>query len=157
MTSTIRSVFAALLCSLAIGCDPGGPGAEGVISLGPEIDPADYSTLELRAFPDPEAGFDVSEGVPAGGELFAVSHDLAEVEFPFEYLIGGGVGTTEFQRWRVLAWLAVAEPEAAGADGPASGEWYGTTLFVVDACGGTVGGYCGLTKGVDFTIDTELP
>ena len=153
----MRIGFAALTCVVAIGCDPGGPGAEGTISLDSGVDATGYATLELRAFPEPEAGFDVASGVPADGELYVMSHDIAEVEFPYGYLIGGGVGTTEFKHWRVLAWLAEAESTDVPAEGPASGEWYGTTQFVVDECGGAFGDYCSITNGVDFTIDTQAP
>ena len=104
----ILLVLAALTGPLA-SCDPGGPGAEGTISLDPEIDLADYRTLELRAFPDPGAGYDAASGAPAEGELFASSYDLADITFPYGYLIGGGVGTTDHQRWRILAWLSVSK------------------------------------------------
>jgi hypothetical protein len=145
------------ICTVPAGCDPGGPGAAGTISLDPAVDPTEFVTLQIRAFPDAEAGFDAADGVPQAGELYASSYDLSEIEFPYDYMIGGGVGTTEHRRWRVLAWLSATEPVDALPEGPASGEFFGTTLFMVDACGGTFDGYCDLTTGVDFTIDTVLP
>lgn len=158
MTNTItRMGLLSLVCLAALGCDPGGPGAEGTISLAPELDASLYATLELRAFPEPEGEFDVLDGAPTSGEIFVQRHDLADIEFPFEYLLGGGVGTTEFKRWRVLAWLSATKSDAELPNGPVAGEWYGTATFAVKECGGMFDGYCGVTGGVNLTIDTELP
>ncbi len=39
--------FAALACVGAIVCDPGGPGAEGTLSLDTAVDAGSYATLEM--------------------------------------------------------------------------------------------------------------
>jgi len=134
------------------GCDPGGPGASGTVSLDPAVDVTGALTLELAAFPDPGDGYDPYTPLPEAGELYRRSLDLLDIEFPCDYLIGGGVGTTDSRQWRLLAWLSTAE-EPEGLD---PGEWFGTTTFTIKKCGSFFGGYCGVRGGVDLTIDTLL-
>jgi hypothetical protein len=38
-----------------------------------------------------------------------MSWDLATIKFPFMYGIGAPLGNTEFEHWRVPAWIAATE------------------------------------------------
>jgi hypothetical protein len=78
------------------------------------------------------------------------SWPLAEIEFPFSYYIGGGLGSTEHENWRVVAWIA--ESEDVGR--PQPGEWYGARLFTLEDCGVMVSGYCGRVSDFNFEIDS---
>jgi hypothetical protein len=159
-------IAAALAATSVVGCvpfgDPGGPGAEGQISVDPSTAMDGLTTLRLRAAPAESDTFNSKAPVfpAAGGEgstWFAdgSGQDLATLTFPFDYSVGDALGTTPVQRWRVFAWFSAAASEVT-VTAPASGEPYGTATFELDGCG-SYGDYCGTKAGVDLTIDQSAP
>ena len=142
----LLSVFAIL------GCDPEGPGAEGIVSLDGTIDSTTFVTLEVRAFPDDDPAFDITTA-PVISERATGRYPLTEVTFPFEYFAGSGIGTTTVPAWRVVAWLSTElQP-----DWVSSGDAYGTATFSIAECPGFGGSYCVVTPGINLTIDTVAP
>ncbi|MGK4003174.1 hypothetical protein WMF31_11165 [Sorangium sp. So ce1036] len=162
-----RSVLVLSLITLggvSAGCvpfgDPEGPGARGVVSLGEGVSTSELKTLQVRAIPASELPFDdespqfTRPDLAADDRWHALSEPLDGLSFPHPYEIGDVVGTTDHKRWRLLAWLSAGED--AQADGPESGEPYGTTTFDIDSCG-RHGGYCTVTDGVNVTVDRIAP
>ena len=149
-----------LLGLLAAGCDPGGPGVAGDVSLGASVSPAMFQTLIVRAVPDTGTAFDPAKPVfdvppPAGETAWAnTSAPLMGLTFPFPYSVGGGVGTTTQEKWRLFAWLSAGTDTAAL--GPKTGEPFGMTTFSVVSCE-QFGDYCQTTEGVNVVIDKVAP
>ena len=143
-----------LLTVLAAACDPIEPSATGEITLGAGVAERGYSELEIRMFPDPGPRYDPTAPVPTL-ELREARASLADISFPYDYWIGAGAGTNPDPAWRVVAWLTTA-PRAA-AEGPVSGDTWGTRTFTIPECGLGFEGYCGNADGMDFTIDQLLP
>lgn len=142
-----RIVKLALAGALLCSCDPEGPGASGLISLAPKLDAKTFSSLELRAYPDASSSFDAAK-VPADAPA-RLSLITSEVTFPYQYDIGEGVGTSEQQRWRLVAWLS----RGAGTPvGPEPGDPFCTAAFELESCG-TFGDYCAVSHGIDCTIE----
>lgn len=142
-----------VLPMLLTACDPLGPGAIGQLIISPDIPLATGRRLEMRAFADDGKPFDPATVNWSGqGWLLAQSWDLAGISFPFSYEIGGGMGYTDHQRWRLVAWISGSE----GAVQPRNGEWYGSRLFNLDECGMPFPGYCGVTVEVDLAIEHRL-
>jgi len=135
------------------GCEFRGIGVGGEITLGSEVDSADFQTLELRAYPDSDEEFDPAAArISEREELLTDSVPLDEIVFPYTYRIQAATGTsTEKRHWRVVGWLS----SNAGSDEPMSGEYCGTATFNVQKCG-VHGGYCAETYGVGFTIDRQV-
>ncbi len=143
----------ALASSLALfGCDPGGPGATGTISLAPDITTDGFSTLEIRGTPDDGKPIDFVNP-PAADPDWSLSLPLDEFGLPFTYDIGPSIGSTPSEKWRMLAWLSVS----GGGDGPKSGEPFGMTAFGLQSCGLILDDYCGKVPEVNFTIDKFAP
>jgi len=83
----------ALLPMALAGCDPGGPGASGTVTLGAGVDPAAFAILELRAFAPAGATYAPATNDIAGQPgLFRKSIPLAGITFPCDYELGGGLG-----------------------------------------------------------------
>lgn len=148
----------ALLAALfaTAGCNPEGPGATGDIVLGAGVEAAGAKTLEIRAAPDDDPAFNsASPRFPSekSGELWQASAKISEIKFPYTYEIGETIGTSDKERYRVVAWLSAS---GGGAE-PASGEKYGTASFALAPCGEVVDDYCGVTFEVDITIELEAP
>ena len=170
-----KTILMLMMAAVGSGCipfgDPGGSGAAGEISLGKGVDPSAFKTLKIVAVVDTGLPFDPAHPVftgPAPEATFswpASNEDLKTVTFPHTYLSGEAVGTTDVERWRLFAWLsaqdeAVNVPEAGFTSGaepfPLSGEPYGTAALAVDGCG-SFGGFCGVTQGVNITLDQKAP
>lgn len=132
------------LASLALACDPAGPGAAGNLSLDPSVDASSFTTLEVRAYADSSGKFD-PEKVGAGESLELA---LKDITFPYHYDVSQGVGTTEEQHWRMTAWLAVA----AGSQRPAASDPQCSVAFDIAECSGQFDGYCGTTNDVHCTL-----
>lgn len=181
-----HALFAALLLtsSLALfGCDGQDPGVAGHVSLSPAMDSTPFTSLEIRAIPVDNDGFNLA--VPAfptevapntepspddetalvgsqddpkdGTILLQRSQPLSAIKFPLEYSVGGWeIGYTKYGRWRLFAWLTdAADPTRAVR--PALGEPYGTTLFDVPGCGAFMSEHCGVAADVDVTIELAAP
>ena len=152
MRTTWRTVFLVVSLPLVLGvaCDPMAPGASGQLTLSPDSNLAEGRTLEIRLLPDEGKLFDpatVDLAVESGDRV--ASWNLAEIEFPFHYGIGGGIGNSEYAHWRVVAWIAESEE----VDAPRPGEWYGTRVFTAADCGPMFSGYCGVIVGIDLEIE----
>lgn len=151
-----RSRFLILLVPLLLGaaCDPQGPGAMGQLTVSPEVTLEAAGTLEIRLLPDDGNPFD-----PASTDLSVeydhrqTSWNLAEIDFPFSYHVGGGLGTTEHEHWRVVAWIA----KSSDVDRPMPGEVYGTRVFDVEDCGLVFSKYCGVMSDIDLEINISRP
>jgi hypothetical protein len=160
MRSSISSAFSLVLVSALglglAGCNPAGPGVAGKISLADGIDPAAFTTLEVRAAPDFGTSFDPAHPnfVP-DTDWTGAGGDLGALHFPLDYELAQIVGKTDQQHWRVLGWLS-REPSGTAGGFPKTGEPFGTQAFDLAKCGLT-GGFCGTTAGVDLTIEHEAP
>jgi hypothetical protein len=160
-----ESILALTLAALALGlaaCDPAGPAASGEIALGKDVDASGFKTLKMRAVVDSGSPFVPLHPVftgpaSAGAEPFPSSNeDLAGLEFPHAYDLGGGIGTIPEERWRLFAWLSTQDQSTSAEDAPSSGEPYGTTTFSLSSCG-AAGDFCGTTTGVNVTLDQKAP
>ncbi len=135
---------------LGVACDPPGPGASGQLSLSPEVSLEAGRTLEMHLMPDDGQPFD-----PATADLSdqawheRESLDLAQIEFPFAYWVGWGIGNTKHERFRLVVWIA----ESEDVDRIGRGEWFGTRLFSVAECPGPFSGYCDTTPEIDLAIE----
>jgi hypothetical protein len=143
--------MASLSLSFAMGCgDPGAPAVSGTLSLGTSVHSSDFSSLQIRAYPDGATIFDASR--VAADPIDSATDMLTSVAFPFRYQVGGGIGTSEARSWRVVAWLSHMNL----ADKLASGDVFCTTLFTLHSCG-AYGGYCGETRDVDCALALTVP
>ncbi len=156
----VRSLVLVLVAALgATGCDPGGPGASGEVSLGPGVEPAGFQTFNIIAAAEAQTPFDPAAPVfpttlayESDAAPFPVQDPLAGMTFPSHYQTGQNLGTASQSSWRIFIWLSRSSAESS----PSSGEPYGTTPFTVPGCG-VAGGFCGVTTGVDVTIDQTVP
>jgi hypothetical protein len=145
--------FILLLVPLLLGaaCDPLAPGATGKLVASPGASFEDEATLEIRLLPDAGEPFDPdSADFSEMNRQRQMSLSLAEVEFPFEYVVGGGLGSSEYEHWRVVAWISKSDD----VDRPKSGELYGTRVFNAEDCGLMISGYCGLGYDIDIEVDS---
>lgn len=142
-----------LVVVLAGGCGGDGPGARGVITLGPGVDASAFQTLALRAFPNPSRAFDPAAPIPGSGVAQNASL-LTSSDFPREYTLGAGTGTTNVAHWLFVAWLSHRDPSATTTI--ESGDVYCTVPFESDDCGRT-SNFCALTSHVDCVLATVAP
>jgi len=146
----IRLLYLLFPLLLVAACDPQGPGAMGRLSLSPRTDLDRGLTLEIRMVRDDGEPFDPTiADLSVEYPIRRASISLSEVEFPFEYMVGGGLGTTEHEHWRVVAWIA----ESADVDRPKVGEYYGSREFDLVDCGIIFSKYCAVTLDVDLEIE----
>jgi hypothetical protein len=137
---------AACCCVLSVACDPEGPGASGVIELSPEIAAEDFATLEIRAYPDEQAAFDVAR-MPALAPASA-GFPTSEVTFPYRYEIGEGPNTSPTKSWRMTAWLST---DLAGAERPGPNDPFCSVTFELASCG-SFDDYCEVSDDVSCMI-----
>jgi len=149
----MRILGCVVVVSVLCACDPEAPGATGTVDLGPGADTSGFSWLHVAAHADADGELQVSDLVLESGQPFEdiVSRRVAlsDVSFPWSYELGGGVGATEIESWRVTAWIGATEDEV-----PVSGDLWGSTPFEVAKCGRM--GFCGVRSGVDVVIDTTV-
>jgi hypothetical protein len=138
------------LVAVGAACDPPAPGAAGTISLDATIDATMFSTLAIRAFPNPSGSFDPTLPIPSG--VAPVDEHLAGLVFPHHYRIGGGIGGTKVPDWRLVAWLSRRTEEAANH--PEATDVYCSVTFKIASESGYYGG---VTEGVDCTIGDVVP
>jgi hypothetical protein len=142
----IKASLAMTLCALGTGCDPGGAGASGVISLGPGVTAEGFTTLRICATPEPEVP--PTSGFLETCELLE-NENVSDIKFPHPYEISAGLGTTDHEKWRLVIFLTSDETSVK----PTSEEPFGLTLFSVGSCGaGYIDEYCGVTPAVDVTL-----
>jgi hypothetical protein len=152
MRATWRTLFIVVSLPVALGvaCDPAAPGATGQLVVSPEAKLETGRALEIRMLPNDGRPFD-----PATADLVVefehrgASWNLAEIRFPFQYEVGGGLGSSKHEHWRVVAWIAKSEDVTR----PNPGEWYGTRDFTTEDCGSMISGYCGMMFDVDLEIE----
>ena len=152
MKSALRTSLLVILLPLMLGvaCDPMAPGAMGQLIVSPEAKFDGGRTLEIRFLPNDGTPFDLATAdLSVEYRHQQASWNLAEIEFPFQYDIGGGLGSSEHEHWRVIAWVAESEE----VDRPKPGEWYGTREFSVEDCGVMISGFCGVMFGIDLEIE----
>ena len=124
----------------------------GQLTVSPEADLDAGLTLEVRLLPDDGEIFDIdSANLSDGNGHHQASWDLADVELPFSYHVGGGIGTSEHEHWHVVAWIA----ESSIVDRPKPGEIYGTRAFDINDCGLLFSEYCGMMSGIDLEMNTS--
>lgn len=152
MNATWRTLLLVVSLPLVLGvaCDPMAPGATGQLIVSPEAKLDAGRTLEIRLLADDGKPFDVATSdLVVEFRHRQASWNLAEIEFPFQYDIGGGLGSSEHEHWRVIAWIA----ESDEVDRPKPGEWHGTSEFSIEDCGPMISGYCGVMFGIDLEIE----
>jgi len=148
----VAMALSAVAVSVA-ACDPTGPGTEGTISLGPDVDASAFQTLVLRAYPNPSsAPFDPSLPIPLDAERRDES--VSEIMFPFHYQVGGGIGTTAIETWMFVAWLST---RARTSDHPGldAGDVFCAIPYREQWCD-YAGAYCGQTR-VNCTLADVVP
>ena len=144
-------ILAALISASAIGCGDPGLGVSGTISLDPNANPADFQTLEIRAFPDSSNTWTLGDGIPDTDLLFSQTFSLSEISMPYSYSFLS-LGTVPKKQYRLVAWITTD----ASSTAPTSGDWWGTSTFTFKSCG-TYGDYCGDPSGKDVLIDQFVP
>jgi hypothetical protein len=139
---------------LLAACDPGGPGASGTITLGNDAEPSAFNTLILAAYGNAGDTFDpaVLEDPPSPTDFVLETWDLANIDFPWDYVLSYGVGTSGYPDWRIVGWFSTDDTAAA----PGATDPVGTATFEIGECGAFFGGYCDVTSGVDFAIDAVI-
>jgi hypothetical protein len=149
-----KAVLFALLSIAAVGgagCDPEAPGASGEITLASGLDETVFTTLALRTFANASGPYDPSQPIPADADRG--DRPLTAVTFPYHYDVGGGIGTSKFQSWQMVAWLSRRTLEqlrdAVRSD---SGDPFCSVAYRAIPCGIGVGGYCGVASGVDCVL-----
>jgi hypothetical protein len=150
-----RSKFLLLFIPVLLGaaCDPLAPGATGQLSVSPEVNLEEGHVLEIRILPDVGEPFDLAQAdFSDANRHWQDSLPLAELEIPIDYFIGGGLGSSEHEHWRVVAWIS----KSANVNQPAPGEWYGTSAFDAGDCGVAHSGFCGVMTNVDLKIESLL-
>lgn len=126
----------------------------GQLTVSPDADLDAGRTLEVRLLPDDGENFDLdSANLSDENRHRQESWNLAEIEFPFSYHVGGGLGTSEYEHWHVVAWIA----ESSDVDRPKPGEVYGTRVFDIEDCGLMFSKYCGMMSGIDLEMNTSRP
>jgi hypothetical protein len=144
-------VVASVSMSGLVGCDPQDAGAQGQITVS-AADPANFTTLEIRFYPDVSGSFDLTPYMQTDGEsatyMVQSSTPLAEVTFPHEYVIDRGIGVSSQHVFRVVAWLATA----ATATWPDGTVPFATATVTIPRCDGFDDGYCEIVEGIDLTI-----
>ena len=151
----MRSSLVLLALFSLSGCESAEPGVAGTISLADGLDPTTSQTLHYRMIEDDEEPFDVTDPERYASRLaFSGSDPVADIEFPFEYTLGGGVGDpADDPHWRVVVWLTIDGP---AEDWPAEDAPLGTMAFLVprSSCSGLARkGYCGIREGVDVVVE----
>lgn len=160
------------------------PGVAGKVSLGKDVDPNLYRTLEIRAMAvndelDPNdvrfptetaediytkgtAGARVYSGEtrrdpPEGAVFVQIDAVLGTFSWPHPYWANGegGEGYSQYEHWRVFAWLSNFD-DSQHEVAPPSGSPYGVVDFDLDPCP-SGGSFCGVTQGVDVTMDRVAP
>ena len=103
-----KYLFGLTYIAFLAGCDPAAPSASGVIDT--SVDTSPFSTLEIRfqpMTPDPDTPMPYRQSWP-----------LDEIQFPFDYVIGGDIGTSQVARWEVAAWLSATATASPSASDP---------------------------------------
>jgi hypothetical protein len=141
-----------LVAVTVVACDYIGPGATGVVSLGPDVDAAGFQTLAMRAFANPSGSFDPAGKVPGG---YAVDQPLGGLTFPYPYRIGGASNEfSDYSSWTFVAWLSHRDRDQT--ERIESGDVFCAVPFKVADC--PFGdNYCAVTSHVDCTIATVAP
>ena len=142
----------ALLAAIALtGCDPQAPGASGTMTLGPGVDATAFQTLSMRTFANASGTFDSSTPIPA--DAYWDTESIAAITFPYQYFVGGAVGTSAVGEWRMVAWLSHrTSADLVRATGPDPGDPLCSVAYHVGGCGVGLSGYCGVTGGVDCIL-----
>jgi hypothetical protein len=173
-----KSILVFVLAAVSsgiVGCipfgDPVGVGVSGDITLSKGVDASAFKTLKVIAIVDTGTPFDPSHPVftgpaPEGSVTWNGRNEaLKAVTFPFAYESDASVSPTETERWRIFAWLSAQDepikaPESGFPNGaepfPMPGEPYGTAVFAIGSCD-RFGGFCGITEGVNLTLDQTAP
>ena len=148
--------FLAALALLALpACESAEPGVAGTITLADDLDPTTYQTLHYWMIEDDDASFDVTDPERyAERRVYSGNDPIADIEFPFAYTLGGGIGDPgDTPDWRLLVWLST---EDGYETWPAQDAPFGTTTFRVRraSCSGIARkGYCGITEDVDVLVE----
>lgn len=79
-----------------------------------------------------------------------LNEKVSDIKFPHPYEITAGLGTTDYEKWRLVVFLTNDEASVK----PESNEPFGLTLFSIGSCGGGdyVEEYCGVTPAVDVML-----
>jgi hypothetical protein len=142
----MKGIVLVALVALGSGCDPGGAGAAGLITLGQGVNPEEFTTLRICATPEPEVP-------PMTGFLdtceILQNEKVADIKFPHPYEITAGLGPSDHEKWRLVVFLTSDEASVK----PESNEPFGLTLFSVGGCvANEVEQFCGVTPGVDVML-----
>lgn len=139
-----------------LACDPMTPSASGVVTIGPNINITQYSTLHIRAFPSPTFTLSLPDLQTAEALPPLIVSALSEIAFPYKYEPVGVMGISDEAKYELFAWLS-KETNSPELKGPFSGDAYGQTTFQAKKCGSFSKSYCGVTGGTDILIDKIAP
>jgi hypothetical protein len=150
-TKIVLFALLSIAAAGAAGCDPEAPGASGTITLAPGVDATAFVTLTLRTFANASGPYDPSQPIPLDADRD--DRPLTAVTFPFRYDVGGGIGTSKFQSWQMVAWLSrhsLDDLRDAVRFDP--GDPFCSVAYRASPCGLGTAGYCGVATGVDCVL-----
>lgn len=143
------SLFLGVLFALS-GCEQAEPGASGTITIDPTIDQSQFDTLFIAAVEGP-FGSDTPlfDDTVEPVRTISTQIDLDAVDFPYDYIVGGGIGDpSPEETWSVVVRLNNSEEGDNAAGRP-----IGTAEFIVPVdCRGE---FCGIATDVDIEIARE--
>lgn len=132
---------------LVFACDPGAPGATGIVSVNNEINSNNFKILNIFIYSNPSKVLNISIYPKIEDSEGVDCFNLNEITFPYDYIIGGGVGVTDYKNWTIIAWLS-----QSCTNWPQINEPYGFSFFEIKDCGSWASGYCNYTDHVNFEI-----
>lgn len=182
---SLRFSKASLALPLVLfGCQSAMPGAAGHVELGDGVDATKFRTLEIRAMVANDGSSLAEAKMPTavaediylygtkaapiwlgetqrdeeGVVFLQLDASLTTVRFPHYFKANGrgGTGFTTEQRWRLFAWLS-NEDDSQLEVAPPSGSPYGVADYEALDCGMNGDGFCGVSQGVDVTLDRTAP
>lgn len=151
-------IIIGLIITTMFNCDMPGPGARGDIYLRDNIELEKYKILNIVSFANIEDEFNIlnnpipnlPETEPGYNVNTLVDHHfLDSIEFPYNYMISSGLGSSLYKNWVVVAWLSNEQN-----NWPEKGNLYGTVLFESHDRWSSYGG---VTENVNIKIDQEFP
>lgn len=115
--------------------DPAAPGARGTIDLGAGVSGQGFSTLIVRM-------------TPLGNEREMVLATRAPHDWPTEFFIGGGLGSSVVNDWILDVWLGASADETQ--PGPAAPH---ASMPIETAC--QPNGSCQVVHGLELVLQYE--
>ena len=114
---------------LLAACDPARPSAAGTIEPAVGVDTASYNELVLRFAPTDTDCRDYTHNAEC--QIDQISIAIDQLQFPYQFQIGGGIGVSTVATWRLEAWLTNREDPG---EAPTLGEPSVVEVVDFDSC-----------------------